>query len=85
MSYLRTYIEDNDFRFSYIDNQLDIINYLKINYMEDNKVSLHYKDGNIVIKGDNLRIKKLLDDEILIVGNIENIEFKEWLYESIWY
>lgn len=77
MSYLRTYIEDNDFRFSYIDNQLDIINYLKINYMEDNKVSLHYKDGNIVIKGDNLRIKKLLDDEILIVGNIENIEFKE--------
>lgn len=85
MSYLRTYIEDNDFRFSYIDNQLDIINYLRINYMEDNKVSLHYKDGNIVIKGDNLRIKKLLDDEILIVGNIENIEFKEWLYESIWY
>lgn len=77
MSYLRTYIEDNDFRFSYIDNQLDIINYLRINYMEDNKVSLHYKDGNIVIKGDNLRIKKLLDDEILIVGNIENIEFKE--------
>lgn len=85
MSYLRTYIEDNNFRFSYIGNQLDVINYLRINYMEDSKVSLHYKEGNIVIKGNNLRIKKLLDDEILIVGDIENIEFKDWLYESIWY
>lgn len=77
MSYLRTYIEDNNFRFSYIGNQLDVINYLRINYMEDSKVSLHYKEGNIVIKGNNLRIKKLLDDEILIVGDIENIEFKD--------
>ena len=77
MSYLRNYIEDNNFRFSYIDNQLDIINYLRINYMEDSKISLNYKEGNIVIKGNNLRIKKLLDDEILIVGDIENIEFKD--------
>lgn len=77
MSYLKNYIEDNNFRFSYINNQLDINNYLKINYMEDSKISLNYKEGNIVIKGNNLRIKKLLDYEILIIGNIENIEFKD--------
>lgn len=77
MSYLRSYIEDTDFRFTYFNNQLDIVNYLKINYLEDSKISLNYKNGNIVIKGSNLRIKKLLDDELLIVGNIENIEFKD--------
>lgn len=78
MSILREYIEDNKFRFSFVNNQLDIINYLRINYLEENKISLHYKDGNLVIKGNNLRIKKLLDDEILIVGDIENIKFKDW-------
>ena len=78
MSYLRNYIEDNDFKFSYYNNQLDIINYLKINYLEDSKISLKYQNGNVVIKGENLRIKKLLDDELLIVGNIGNIEFKDW-------
>ena len=77
MSILREYIEDNKFRFSFVNNQLDIINYLRINYLEENKISLHYKDGNLVIKGNNLRIKKLLDDEILIVGDIENIKFKD--------
>lgn len=77
MSYIREYISDNVFRFYYNKNKLNVVNYLKINYMEDNKISLNYSEGNLVIKGSNLRIKKLLDEELLIIGNIENIEIKE--------
>lgn len=77
MSYIRDYINDNEFRFSYINNQLDVINYLKINYMEDSKISLGYKSGSLIIKGENLRISKLLDSEILIIGSIQNIEIRE--------
>jgi len=77
MSYLRDYINDNDFRFSYQKDYLNIINYLKINYLEDSKISLNIPGGVIVIKGEKLRIRKLLDNEILIGGNIQNIEIKE--------
>ena len=48
-----------------------------INYMEDEKISLSYHSGTIVIKGENLRVQKLLDNEIVIVGEIENIDFRK--------
>lgn len=77
MSYLRDYINDNEFRFSYKKDYLNIVNYIKINYLEDTKISLNTSSGVVVVKGENLRIRKLLDDEILIGGNIQNIEIKE--------
>lgn len=71
------YINDIDFQIIYINKQLNIINYEKINYMEDEKISLSSKDGTILIKGNSLRVKKLLDNEIMIVGNFECIEFRK--------
>ena len=71
------YINDTDFQIIYINKQLNIINYEKINYMEDDKISLSSKDGTIIIKGNSLRVKKLLDNEIMIVGNFESIEFRK--------
>lgn len=71
------YINDIDFQIIYINKQLNIINYEKINYMEDEKISLSSKDGTILIKGNSLRVKKLLDNEIMIVGNFESIEFRK--------
>ena len=71
------YINDIDFQIIYINKQLNIINYEKINYMEDEKISLSSKDGTIMIKGNSLRVKKLLDNEIMIVGNFESIEFRK--------
>lgn len=70
------YITDNDFKIIYTNNTLDIVNYEKINYMEDTKISLSTKKENIVIAGKDLRVKKLLDDEIMVVGNFITIEFK---------
>lgn len=71
------YINDIDFQIIYINNQLNIVNYEKINYMEDEKISLTHKSGIVVIKGSNLRVKKLLDNEIVIEGNFNNIEFRK--------
>ena len=76
MSRLLDYIQDNASRITYLKSRLDVVNYTKINYLEDRKISVSYTEGIVVIKGQNLRIQKLLDDEILVVGKIENIEFK---------
>lgn len=70
------YIIDNDFKIIYTNNTLDIVNYEKINYMEDTKISLSTKRQNIVITGKDLRVTKLLDDEIMVVGIFTTIEFK---------
>ena len=72
---IRSFINDTSFQILYKDNYLDIINYTNINYMEDSKISLNYLDNKILIKGNNLVVKKLLESEILITGNFISIEF----------
>lgn len=71
------YINDTDFQIVYINGELNIVNYDKINYMEDQKISLSYKTGTIVVMGENLRVKKLLDNEIVVVGDISNLDFRK--------
>lgn len=72
---IRHFINDTSFQIIYIDNSLDIVNYTNINYMEDNKISLDFYKGKLLIKGSNLIVKRLLEREILVTGNIESIEF----------
>ena len=72
---IRHFINDTSFQILYINNSLDIINYTNINYMEDSKISLDYYDKKLLIKGNNLSVKKLLESEILITGGIISIEF----------
>jgi len=76
---IRSFINDTSFQILYKDNTLDIINYTNINYMEDSKISLNYLDRKLLIKGDNLTVKKLLESEILITGNFVSIEFEKWI------
>lgn len=72
---IRKFINDTSFQIVYIDSSLDIINYTNINYMEENKISLDYYENKLLVKGSDLTVKKLLEREILITGNIESIEF----------
>ena len=73
---LRNYILENEFKISIVKNNVDILNYLEIDHFDDTKIIVRYKDGSLIIKGENLIISKLLDDELLINGKIKNIEFK---------
>ena len=69
------FINDTSFQMMYRENELDIVNYDTINYMEDTKISINYYNKRLLIKGTNLTAKKLLDSEILISGNIESVDF----------
>lgn len=76
---IRNFINDRSFQILYRNNSLDIINYTNINYMEDNKISLNYYENKLLIKGNSLRVKKLLESEILVIGDILSIEFTKWV------
>lgn len=76
MSFLKNYILDEEFQVSYFRGKINIKNYIKINYMEDARISIGYSDGTIIVYGENLKIIKLLDNEILVDGKIEMVEWK---------
>ena len=71
---IRHFINDSSFQIIYRNNELDIINYKNINYIFDNKISISSNDNNLLITGLNLYAKKLLNNEILVAGNIKKVE-----------
>ncbi len=71
---VKEYINDNEFRLTIFEDRVYAINYLKIISLEDERISFLTAKGKIVIKGRNLRLSKLLDDEVLISGYVTNVE-----------
>ena len=71
---ISNYINDKEFRFTVYENKIHIINFKRIITLEDNYISLLSQNKKINIKGINLILTKLLDNELLIKGDISNIE-----------
>ena len=71
---ISNYINDKEFRFTVYDNKIHIINFNKIITLEDNYISILSSSKKINIKGLNLVLVKLLDNELLIKGHINSIE-----------
>ena len=76
---LRNYINDVEFRVNLYKDKVHIVNYTKIVTIEKSRISIRYSSGMLIIKGKDLALKKLLDDEILIKGIINSVEM-EWLH-----
>ena len=73
-NFFSNYINDKEFKFTVYENKIHIINFNKIITLEDNYISLLSTNKKINIKGLNLVLVKLVDNELLIKGNISNIE-----------
>lgn len=71
---LYNYINDKEFRLTVYENKIHIINFKRIITLEDNYISLLSQNKKINIRGINLLLAKLLDNELLIKGNISSIE-----------
>ncbi len=75
LSRLRTYVLENEFKITILKNKVDIVNYTDIGHFDDTKIVVKYSEGTATVKGNNLTIAKMLNDELLILGNIETLEF----------
>ena len=71
---IRDYIRDDEFRLTIFKDRLHIINYLESLTRSNKHISIDTGDNLIVIKGENLILNKLLDNEILITGKIYTVE-----------
>ena len=67
------YLCDDEYKIIIKNNQINIINYNEIIDFSPVKISIKYCGKSIVIEGDNLTISKMIETEVLIIGNISLI------------
>ena len=72
----RNYLLDETFNMRVLKNKIYICNYESIGYLDNDLIIINYDSGEIKIKGENLVVSKLLNDELLISGNIKIIEMR---------
>ena len=72
---INKYIKNNEFSINIIENDIDVNNFIDITILEQNKIVLQIPNGYLRIFGSYLTIKRLLDNEILINGEISSMEF----------
>ena len=73
---IRSYILDSDLKITIVNNKINIVNYKDIGHFDSNKIVVKVDVGEVIIKGNELVVSKLMSSEILITGNFSNIEFR---------
>ena len=73
---IRSYILEDELKITIINNKINIINYTDIGHFDSNKIVVKVESGEIIVKGNDLVVSKLMNSEILITGNFSNIEFR---------
>ena len=73
---INNYVNDRNYSMIYRNNTLDIVNYSEIIDFSSKFISIRYEENVYCIEGDNLVISRMMENEILITGDINNITFK---------
>ncbi|MDD2203175.1 MAG: YabP/YqfC family sporulation protein [Bacilli bacterium] len=73
---LSDYIYDKDMSIHVYENHVNIVNYKEIASFDSTKIVIIYNNGSINIGGKNLVVSKLLSNELLISGEIKQIELR---------
>ena len=73
ISKLDRYLENKNYEIILKDSSVNIINFSEIIDFSMNKISIRCDNKIINVEGKNLIISKMLDDELLVTGNISNL------------
>lgn len=71
---INRFLIDTDYKMIIKNNYLNIINYEEIKDFSDEKIKILTTYGLMTIKGENLVVSKMQDNEVLITGKIKTIE-----------
>ena len=68
---IREYMINNEFVINIYNDKINIINYTSLGAIENTKILVNGPDKNVLITGEKLALKKMLNNEILISGVIK--------------
>ena len=72
---LKNYLYDLDNYITIYDNYLYVFNYNKLNKISGKEINIILDNKEIIISGNNLLIKQMTKQELLIIGVIMKVEF----------
>ena len=70
---ISNYLDDREYKIIIKENFLNIVNYDEIVDFSLNNVAVRVKNKLIIVEGTKLVISKMLEQEVLIIGNISNL------------
>ena len=79
---ISNYIREDNFQLIYLNDMVNVIKYEEIREFTDTLIVIKDKNNLYKIIGKNLVVSKMQDNEILITGVINNIEFRWFIYEK---
>jgi sporulation protein YqfC len=74
LSKISDYVYEKGVEIHIYKDKVNIVNYIDISDFNNNKVKVKHSDGIVTIIGQKLVVSKLINDEILISGEIKQIE-----------
>ena len=72
---LDRYLVDREYKVTLSKGRAHIINYLEIVDFSSDRVVVKYDGGKTTLLGTNLVVSKMLEDELIITGNLQSIEY----------
>ena len=73
---IKDYVIDDKLRVNILENKINIVNYIDIVTIETERICVLSRTKKIIIRGNNLTLNKLLENEVLISGDIKSIELE---------
>lgn len=74
---IEKYVKQDDFKIIVKENCINVQNYIELDKIESKEIILFANRKKITIVGSNLTINKLLNDELLVLGDYSKIIFEE--------
>ena len=74
LSRVKDYILDREFRLTLLEHRFFAINFSKILSLEETRVSFLTSYGRVVVKGKDFVLQRLLEEEVLVGGEVDGIE-----------
>ena len=73
----KTYLRNDCYNINISNNIIYFLNYDKVIEINDDIIMIKFKDFVLTVKGNDFKIVKMLDNELLINGNFKEISFNE--------
>ena len=77
MRNIKNYVREADFKIYLKNNIINILNYTDIGNISEKEIIIYNNKQKIIIKGNKLVVSKMLNSEVLILGNYNNIIFED--------
>lgn len=74
---VKNYLFDKDYKIIILKDKINIVNYQKIITLEEKKIVVDLYNERVIIKGNNLKLVKMIDEELLISGNLKTLEVED--------